>query len=202
MLLLQILGTMILFSSSIGASASGDAESGESLTLICSSCHGVDGNSPMGTFPNIAGQNHEYLLKQLRDIKSGARVAAMMTGILDNLDDQQLKDIAAFYSQQEGKIGQTDPELVSLGESIYRAGIKRKQVAACAACHSPNGSGNGPAGFPSLSGQWPEYTASQLKAFRSGQRSNDGDSRMMRITSMDLSDREIEAIASYLSGLY
>ena len=126
----------------------------------------------------------------------------MMTGILDNLDDQQLKDIAAFYSQQEGKIGQTDPELVSLGESIYRAGIKRKQVAACAACHSPNGSGNGPAGFPSLSGQWPEYTASQLKAFRSGQRSNDGDSRMMRITSMDLSDREIEAIASYLSGLY
>ncbi len=202
MRLLQLTVFAVLFLCSRIAFASTDPERGESLTLVCSGCHGVDGNSPVGTFPNIAGQNQEYLLKQLREIKSGARPAMMMTGILDNLDDQQLNDIAAFYSQHEEKIGQADPELVSLGESIYRAGIKRKNVAACAACHSPNGSGNGPAGFPMLRGQWPEYTIAQLKAFRSGQRHNDGDSRMMRLTAMDLSDEEIEALASFLYGLY
>ena len=192
----------ILFLCSLCAFASGDPKRGESLTLVCSACHGVDGNSPLGSFPNIAGQNQKYLLKQLREIKSGARAAMMMTGILDNLDDQQLMDIAAFYSQHEEKIGQANPELLELGESIYLAGIKRKNVAACAACHSPNGSGNGPAGFPMLRGQWPEYTIAQLKAFRSGQRHNDGDSRMMRLTAMDLSDQEIEAVATYLYGLY
>ena len=202
MRLLRIIVSTILFLGSFCAFASGDPERGEPLTLVCSACHGVDGNSPMGTFPNIAGQNQEYLLKQLREIKSGARAAMMMTGILDNLDDQQLSDIAAFYSQHEEKIGQADPELVGLGESIYRAGIKRKKVAACAACHSPDGSGNGPAGFPMLRGQWPDYTIAQLQAFRSGQRHNDGDSRMMRLTAMDLSDQEIEALASYLHGLH
>jgi cytochrome c553 len=65
--------------------------------------------------------------------------------------------------------------------------------------HIPKG--NRAAAFPALSGQWPEYTSAQLKAFRSGERNNDGESRMMRLTAMDLSDKEIEAVSSYLYGL-
>jgi len=80
--------------------------------------------------------------------------------------------------------------------------VKRKQIAACTACHSPTGQGNGPAAFPALSGQWPEYTEAQLKAFRSGERTNDGDDQMMRLSAMDLSDREIAAVASYIYGLH
>ena len=97
--------------------------------------------------------------------------------------------------------GATKPELAELGETIYLAGIKRKGVAACTACHLPNGNGNNGAIFPALAGQWPEYTETQLKMFRSGERNNDGDGKMMRTVAMDLSDDEIEAVASYLYGL-
>ena len=202
MRLLQFfLGGMFL-ASAMSVFAAADAERGKALTLVCTACHGKDGNSVVGTYPNIAGQNEQYLLKQMLDIKSKARSAPLMAGILDNLDEQQLENIAAYYSEQKLSSGSVDPKLVELGETIYRSGIKRKEIAACSACHAPDGSGNGPAAFPVLSGQWPEYTVAQLKAFRSGERHNDGDARMMRITSMDLSDHEIEAVASYLFGLH
>ena len=93
-----------------------------------------------------------------------------------------------------------DPESLELGETLYRAGIKQLSVAACSACHSPTGNGNAPAGFPSLSGQHPEYTLLQLKAFRSGERQND-QSSMMRAVVERLTDQELEALASYVSGL-
>ena len=202
MRLLHLLaGTLVILS--IGeASAKGDAERGQPLTALCMACHGPDGNSIAAAFPNIAGQNAQYLLKQMQDIKSNARSAPLMTGMLTAFNDQQLEDIAAYYSQQKTNRGNADPALVELGESIYRSGIKRKKIAACSSCHSPTGSGNGPAGFPALSGQWPGYTEAQLKAFRAGERTNDGDSRMMQITTLDLSDPEIAAVSSYLYGLH
>ena len=89
---------------------------------------------------------------------------------------------------------------MELGETLYRAGIKDLSVAACSACHSPTGNGNGPAGFPSLSGQHSEYTLLQLKAFRAGERQNDS-SAMMRSVVERLTDKELEALASYVSGL-
>ena len=179
----------------------GDPEAGKALTTVCVACHGEDGNSLAGAFPNIAGQTSQYLFKQLREIKTGVRPVPTMVGQLDNFSDEDLIDIAAYYAAQKRKVGLAKPELVELGESIYRAGIKRKNIAACTACHSPTGSGNGPAGFPALAGQWPEYTEQQLKAFRSGERHNDGDEQMMQATSEDLSDDEIAAVASYLYGL-
>ncbi|MFT5560407.1 MAG: cytochrome c553 [Sulfitobacter sp.] len=192
---------MVLTALSLSVYADGDPVRGETLTATCVACHAEDGNSPAGSFPSIAGQHPKYLLKQLRDIKSGARSAVLMTGILDNMTDQDLIDLSAFYAEQTAKGGSAKPELAELGETIYLAGIKRKGIAACTACHLPNGSGNNAASFPVLAGQWPEYTAAQLKAFRSGMRANDGDGKMMRTIAMDLSDAEIEAVASYLYGL-
>jgi len=181
--------------------AAGDPLHGKTLTAACAACHGQDGNSPAGAFPSIAGQGERYLAKQLQDIKSGARAAVLMTGQLDAFSDQDMLDVAAYFAAQTATGGAADPALLELGETIYRAGVARKSIAACTACHSPTGQGNSAAAFPLLAGQWPEYTEAQLKAFRSGVRHNDGDSQMMRITAMDLSDKEIAAVASYIRGL-
>jgi cytochrome c553 len=195
-----LLGIMVLLGSS-GLLADGNAANGQDLVVVCGACHGQDGNSPAGAFPSLAGQGEKYLYKQMVDIKDGRRSAITMTGLLDGYSDQQIMDIAAYYASQQTKVGAASADLVALGEKVYRAGVARKNIAACTACHSPNGGGNRAAALPALSGQWPEYTSAQLKAFRSGERNNDGESRMMRLTAMDLSDKEIEAVSSYLYGL-
>jgi len=197
-----IVGLFISIALAQYASAEGDPERGKSLTTLCVACHGADGNSLAGTFPSLAGQGARYLAKQMMDIKTGERPVVLMSGQLDNMSDQDMADIAAYFSSQSIKQGMAKQNLVALGEEIYRAGIKRKGIAACTACHAPTGSGNDAAGFPALSGQWPEYLTAQLKAFRVGDRHNDGDSRMMRDTALDLSDAEIDAVSSYISGLH
>ncbi len=178
-----------------------DITAGKRLTTSCVACHGEEGNSLVSAFPNIAGQTKQYLFKQMLEIQNGARSAPVMLGMLDNFSETDLKNISAYYASQKPTSGAADADLVELGESIYRFGITRKSIAACAACHSPTGSGNGPAGFPALAGQWPDYIIAQLKAFRAGDRHNDGEAEMMRTTAEDLNDREIEAVASYLYGL-
>ncbi|GGG59335.1 cytochrome c4 [Pseudohongiella nitratireducens] len=195
------LASLVLAVSSISAQAAGDAAAGEGKSAVCAACHGADGNSELGSNPKLAGQNARYLLKQMTDIKEGNRTVALMTGLLDNMSEQDLEDIAAFYAEQEHTIQGADPELVELGSSIYRGGIADLGVAACTACHGPAGNGVAQAGFPSVSGQHAEYTATQLKAFRAGERTNDGDSAPMRTVTERLTDREIEALASYMAGL-
>lgn len=197
------LASLVLAVSSFGVQAqtAGDAAAGERKSAVCAACHGADGNSELGSNPKLAGQNVRYLVKQMTDIKEGNRTVALMTGLLDNMSEQDLEDIAAFYAEQENTIQGADPALVELGESIYRGGIADLGVAACTACHGPAGGGVAQAGFPAVSGQHAEYTATQLKAFRSGERMNDGESAPMRTVSERLTDREIEALASYMAGL-
>ena len=185
----------------------GDAAAGEAQVVVCSACHGTDGNSAVPTFPKLAGQGDKYLYKQLKDIRDGARPVPTMAGQLDGKSNQDLADIAAYFASQTGTGGQTDPALLALGEAVYRGGIPERNVAACAACHSPTGKGNEPAAFGRLAGQHADYIAAQLTAYRKGYedetgRINDGDSRIMRITAFGLSDMEIQAVASYASGLY
>jgi cytochrome c553 len=188
------------------ANAAGDAAAGKDQTVVCSACHGADGNSAAGTFPKLAGLGEKYLTKQLMDIRDGARPIPTMVGQLDGKSDQDLADIAAFYDSQTRSGGQTDPALLALGEKVYRGGVAERNVAACTACHSPTGKGNAPAGFPALGGQHAEYIAAQLRAYRKGYekaagRTNDGDSKIMPTTAFGLSDGEIEAVSSYISGL-
>ncbi len=182
--------------------AAGSAEAGKAKSVACAACHGADGNSLVPTFPKLAGQHESYLLKQLKDIKSGARSVPTMAGQLDAMSEQDLADIAAFYAAQAATQGMAKEALVELGESVYRAGIREKGVAACTACHSPTGAGNGPAKYPMLSGQHADYIAAQLRAFRNDERTNDGDTRIMRDVASRLSDRELDAVASYASGLH
>jgi cytochrome c553 len=180
--------------------AAGDAAQGQGKAAVCSGCHGADGNSMIPSFPKLAGQGEVYLTKQLMDIRDGARNVAQMTGILTGRTDQDLADMAAYYSSQKGTVGATNPDLLDLGRQIYRAGIAAKGVAACSACHSPTGAGNPQAGFPALGGQHAAYIVSSLKAYRTETRNN-GQAVMMQQVAALMSDKEIEAVASYIQGL-
>ena len=186
--------------------AAGDAEAGQAKAATCVACHGVDGNSAVPTFPKLSGLGHKYLLKQMQDIRDGRRPVALMAGQVDNMTDQDLSDIAAFYDAQPRTGGTADPDKVSLGRKVYLGGIAERQVPACSGCHSPTGNGNGPAGYPALAGQHADYVAAQLKMFRKGYedpagRTNGGDAKIMRTTAFRMSDMEIEAVASYIEGL-
>lgn len=200
--------------------AGGDAGAGKNKAAACVACHGEAGNSAVPTFPKLAGQNARYLVKQMKNIQCGAlsedqqkaekctpRSVPTMAGQLDNFNDDDLADIAAYYAGQSGTIGQAKAELAAKGEEIYRAGLRSKGVAACTGCHSPTGAGNGPAGYPALAGQHADYIEAQLKAFRAAAdglpgRSNDGDTKIMRDVARLMSDSEISAVASYISGLH
>ena len=182
------------------AYAAGDAASGQGKVAVCSGCHGADGNSMIPSFPKLAGQGEVYLVNQLKDIRDGARNVPQMMGILTGRTDQDLADMAAFYSTQKVTVGATNPDLLDLGRQIYRAGIAEKGVAACTACHSPTGAGNAQAGFPAVGGQHADYLISQLKAYRTETRSN-GQAKLMQQVAALLSDKEIEAVASYMQGL-
>tara|TARA_Y100001970_G_scaffold185642_1_gene225813 strand:- start:576 stop:1172 length:597 start_codon:yes stop_codon:yes gene_type:complete len=180
----------------------GDPNSGKDKVAVCAGCHGADGNSLVGIWPSLAGQNEKYLLKQLRLVKSGDRVIASMTGLLDNLDDSDLQDIAAFYQSNVNSIGVVDESKVDLGRKLYYAGNLEKGVPACSACHSPKGLGNAPAAYPLLSGQQPEYVAKALKDYRSGERINEEPSKIMAAIAYKLDDAEIDALSSFVHGLY
>lgn len=182
------------------AYAAGDAASGQGKVAVCSGCHGADGNSMIPSFPKLAGQGEVYLVNQLKDIRDGARNVPQMMGILTDRTDQDLADMAAFYSTQKVTVGATNPDLLDLGRQIYRAGIAEKGVAACTACHSPTGAGNAQAGFPAVGGQHADYLISQLKAYRTETRTN-GQAKLMQQVAALLSDKEIEAVASYMQGL-
>lgn len=180
-----------------------DLVAGQQAAQPCVACHGEDGNTLIPEYSNLAGQNAKYLFKQLQMIKSDKRPIPLMVGQLDNLTDQDLRNISAYYATLPGKIGQSKVDGLDKGEAIYRGGILEKSVAACTACHAPNGNGNSLAGFPRLSGQPVEYLVVQLKAYREDQRTSDEYvGGMMRDIAAKLTDTEIEAVANYITGLY
>lgn len=199
--LMAVFGLVMLLGTGAAAQAQGDAAAGEGKIATCVACHGNSGNDAiLPDVPYIGGQNEKYLLKQMVEIKSGVRQVPLMTGMLNNLDEQDMADVAAWYASQPLPQGAADPEMLALGESMYRAGNMSLGIAACTACHSPTAFGNKGAGYPALSGQDPAYTAAQLRAFRDGSRSND-EAAVMRTLSERLTDREIDALASYVAGL-
>jgi len=196
----------LAFAPALDARAQAEPAQARDLVLkVCASCHSEDGNSALPANPVLAGQHSDYTLKQLqnfrpRDGKPAERPNAVMAGMVANLSADDLRNLAAYFEQQKPRLrAARDPDLVRLGQAIYRGGIPAKSVAACTACHGPNGSGI-PAQFPRLAGQFAEYTSAQLRAFRGGERANDPN-RMMRAVAEKLSDREIAAVSEYIAGL-
>jgi cytochrome c553 len=168
------------------------------FSQTCVACHSSDGNATMSAYPKLAGQHAAYLVKQLSEFKSGKRANAVMAGFAGALSPLDMQHIAAWLASQKMTPGAAkNKATVAWGEKIYRGGIASKNVPACAGCHSPNGAGI-PVQYPRLGGQNFDYTVAQLKAFRDGVRTN-GPS--MLTIAAKLSDKEIEAVADYISGL-
>lgn len=185
----------------------GNAAKGQEIaTTVCVACHGADGNSPSSANPKIAGQHAAYLFKQMKNFKADAegkseRVNAIMNGMIAPYTEEQMKDLAAYFSAQKQNGGEMKSrDTLTLGQKLWRAGDASKGLPACAACHGPTGSGL-PAQYPRVAGQFAEYTEAQLKAFRVSERANDPN-RMMQMVAVKMTDAEIRAVADYLAGLH
>ncbi len=192
--------SIVLAMAVTGVQAAGDAAAGKEKSAVCVACHGPDGNSPNPIWPKLAGQHPSYIVKQLQDFKAGKRKNDLMSPMAAPLSEEDVANLAAYFSSQTQKGGAAAADKVALGEKIYRAGNKQSGVAACMACHGPTGIGNAPAKFPRISGQHADYMAKALKDFRAGTRSNDLNG-MMRGVAARMTDEEIEAVVQYAQGL-
>jgi len=186
------------------AAVKADLNRGQQIAgSICVACHGADGNSAIAANPKLAGQNADYLYRQLVDYAKpatdkAARVNPIMAGFAGQLSDADRRHVAAFFEKQIAAPGVArSKETLGLGQRIYRTGIAEKAVPACSGCHGPSGAGI-PIQYPRLSGQHAEYTEAQLKAFRDGSRRNNVP---MEQIATRMSDPEIKAVADYISGL-
>ncbi len=182
-------------------SAKGDPAKAQPIVdKVCGACHGADGNSTSPTYPNLAGQQPEYLYKQLTEFKSGARKNAIMAPNVTALSNDDMLNLAAYFSSQQPKARLAkDATLSAEGGKLFKGGNAGSGVPACASCHGPAGSGI-PVQFPRLAGQHSKYVLSQLKNFRSGDRANDG-GKMMQVIARKMTDQEMKPAAEYISGL-
>lgn len=195
----------------MAAGMTGDADAGKAKAIVCGACHGNDGNSINGQWPNLAAQHPQYIVARLKGYKNGegsdrasgaygANVTVMQAQAA-GLSEQDMHDLAAYFSSQSVKPGESNPDLVNLGSEIYRLGNADSNVASCAACHGPKGKGNPAAMMPSIAGQRATYTENQLTAFANGMRYG-GINNMMHGVAANMSSEEIKAVASFLEGLH
>ncbi len=196
-------------------SAKADPAKGQQIVAaVCAACHAVDGNSAIAANPKLAAQHPEYLLKQMKDFKGDGgkqpeRVNPVMNGMIAAFNEEQMRDIAAFLSEQKLK-----PEVaknrdtIEFGQQLYRGGNESKGLPACSGCHGPTGAGI-PGQFPRIGGQFAEYVETQLRSFREGAqvpaandkaRTNDP-AKMMRMVAIKMTDAEIKAVSDYVAGL-
>jgi cytochrome c553 len=181
------------------------AKAKDIASQVCAACHAADGNSTAPSNPKIAGQIPEYLHKQLADFKpqgarKPARENAIMAGMVASLSEADMKGLAAYYAGQKLRpAAAADKNLAALGQKLWRGGNAASGLPACAGCHGPAGAGM-PAQYPRLAGQYADYIAAQLKAFKEGARANDPNG-MMRGVAARMTEQEIRAVAEYAAGL-
>jgi cytochrome c553 len=184
----------------------GNAEAGAAKAGVCLACHGLNGNSAMPENPSLAGQHATYTAKQLRLFKSGERNNPIMMPMAQPLSDQDILDLAEYYSEQTPAGLEADPSYWKDGEKLYRAGDAQRQVPACIACHGPVGRGNDPATFPALRAQHAVYTRKQLIDYAEGKRyagstPQSEHAKMMTEVAARLTPEDIRNVSSYIQGM-
>jgi len=198
---LILVGLMFLYAVS-GTALAGDAAAGKAKSAACGGCHGFDGNSPIPAYPKLAGQNEDYIVKQVHDFKANTvRQNPIMFGMVAALSDQDAADIGAYFQAQSVKdVAAFDETKLAAGREIYKGGNMQTGIPACQACHGPTGGGMAGIGYPQLGGQYVDYTLAQLKAFKDGSRKND-DKNLMRTIVEKMSDEDMAAVANYIASL-
>lgn len=180
-----------------------DIEAGKASAALCLGCHQADGTGmavPNGEpWPALAGMDAGYLFKQLQDFKAGARHSPSMAPFAQMLDDEQMRNVSAYYASLPSRAAtpsQADPELLAHGETLALRGDWDRYVVACVSCHGPGNGGVG-SDFPRLVGQLPEYLKAQLLAYRDGNRANDP-MDLMGAIARRMTDRDIDAVSAWL----
>ena len=202
---IQCVGFVTVFLSFIinaesSLSSSELASSKKIVNNLCIACHSIDGNSAIPVNPKLAGQHAAYITKQLKNFKSGLRENAVMAGMVANLTEKDMENLGFYFSEQAISLSSAQKNGAgSLGESIFRAGIKNKGVPACASCHGPSGHGI-PDKYPRLNAQHSKYILSQLNSFRLELRKNDSEG-VMRTIAQKMTEQEMQAVSDYIQGL-
>lgn len=111
-----VTATLLLATATTGASA-GDPAAGEQKMEACTACHGENGTSEQDMYPVLAGQHESYLYHALRAYKTGDRTNAIMSGQVEPLSDQDMRDLAAYYADQDHEDSVTTPA-VSRGSGL------------------------------------------------------------------------------------
>lgn len=197
-----ILAGIAMFFLMSGAVMAGDAAAGKTKSAACGGCHGMDGNSPIPAYPKLAGQNEAYIVKQVKDYKANSdRQNAIMLGMAAGLSDEDAADIGAYFQAQTVRDAAVfEADKIAAGRELYKGGDLQKGIPACQACHGPTGAGTAGIGYPSLGGQYVEYTLAQLKAFKDRTRKND-DKMLMRSIVDKMSDEDMVAVANYIASI-
>ncbi len=166
---------------------------------VCSSCHGLDGNSVSPTFPKLAGQQVEYLKAQLVAFRDHTRADphahTYMWGMAAHLSDAQIAALAGYFAGQKTSSGAAgDAADMAAGKRLYSDGDPDHDVPACQSCHGANGEGLD--AFPKLTGQHREYLTEQLSLFRSNVRENE----IMHANTLHLNANQARQLATYLAA--
>jgi cytochrome c553 len=207
----------LILLASANAWSLGSAQAGAGLAATCMACHGPNGNSTNPEWPNLAGQNAAYIEGQLHLFHDGKRTgkpgnagATMMMPMAGPLTDQNIEDLASYYSQQTPTGQEADPSYWQAGQKLYRSGDRDRGIPACAACHGPVGQGNPMAGYPALRAQHSVYVIKQLSAYSTDQRYGKNDhgvsfggdnAAIMHTIASRLTDEDMRNVASYIQGL-
>ena len=188
----------------------GDATAGAAKAATCTACHGLNGNSVNPEWPVLAGQNQNYLIDQIKRFRANQRVNVLMYPMVKDLTDQDIADIAAFFSIQTPAGLEADPSYWKAGEALYRGGDATRSIPACLACHGPVGRGVPAAGYPALQAQHSVYTVNQLNQYASETRyAKDEQGRaqagpnayMMNTIAARLTAEDRRNLASYIQGI-
>ena len=187
--------TGALFAGQILATELGVAEI---VSGRCATCHGAEGQASSPIFPSLAGQNREYLVKQLQDFKTKKRASEIMAPQVADLSEENMAGLAAFFASKPASTHRvSDADLLPVGRYIYTKGNNWSGVPACITCHGEKAYGT--TSLPRLAGQNSRYLLSQLKDFNQRTRTNDNEA--MHLVASRLTELETKAVADYLSQL-
>jgi cytochrome c553 len=167
---------------------------GATLAMQCAICHGSNRTSQVDT-PNLEGQPAAALYKELRDFKVAARTNAIMSPFAVKLGEQDMLDLAAYYSYLPRQPG-SHPDPAAIAPQIVARGAPMRNVPACSSCH---GTTDAKLGTPWLDGQSAIYIKAQLQAFATSARRNDI-SEQMRNIARQMTAAEIDEAARYYAS--
>lgn len=167
-------------------------------TYRCNACHGQNGQGTNPLFPKLAGQNSEYLVRQIMNFKTGVRRGQVMFYQLGDLTTSDIAALAEHYSKQRLVPAEVrDKTLHEQGRKLYRQGSKTSAIPTCAHCHGEDGRGSG--SMPRLAGQHAEYITEQIYRFIDAERLP---GQTQRHPVLDpLTHDEIRAISLYLAAM-